>query len=219
LNEDAGSDPALLDAIHAQGRATLDAVGTITAYLLHAAELATDPDAVVAFETLARVYEAQVAEFGPMALEAESVEAYLTALFSASADPELNALMSEGDVAAPIAEQYVFETCGRDILGDTPTAEVAAKTDVSLLGKEFATYYVDWDEGDPQPEVTVSGDEYYLNGVFIGAQTPGIALTDQYANGPTDWCVEVTSEDDPAEVYTYTAQAGLGQGTCYSLLP
>ncbi len=218
MDDTTWDDPALLDAINESGQDMIDATVTMSAYIDRAAELATDSDAVAAFKTLAQATTAMGEHYGNLALEAESVEAYVSALFADIWDDELNTLMSEGDAANIVAGKYVLDTCGRDILGSRAAAGTAAKSDVSTLGKEMATYFVDWD-GVTQPVITVTDGEYYLNGVYIGEQTPGIALTDQYAHGSRDWCVEVSSEAAPTEVYTYSAQEGLQQGTCASLTP
>ncbi|MBN2176560.1 MAG: hypothetical protein JW722_02775 [Demequinaceae bacterium] len=219
FDETLQNDPELLEAIHAQGQASIDVGDTVIAYLQDAADLATDPGVADAFETLARAYEGQLEAFGPLAVEAESVGAYVTAIFAAAADPDIVALMTEADAAFVIAEGYVTETCGRNILGGMDAGVVAAKTDVSLLGKEMAVYYVDWSPSDPPPVITVSDDGYLLNGVFIGEPSLGVHLTDQYARGPLDWCVEVTPDDDPTLAQIYTALSGLRQGTCATFEP
>lgn len=218
IDGDSTDETAALNALHASGQDVKDTLGTVADYLSHGAELATDPEAADAFVAMANYMREMGQRYGQAAIEAESLDGYMTAVLALSADPEFAALANEGDAASPIVEQYVLETCGRDILGPGAESGIDAKSDVSLLGKEMATYFVDWD-GVTQPEVTVTDGEYYLDGVLIGTQTPGVALTDQYANGSTDWCVEVSSEVAPTEVYTYSAQEGILQGTCASLVP
>lgn len=220
-DESKWDDPALLDAVHELGQAQLDSIEPLNGYFLHAAELVEDPEVREAFETFARVYETQMETLGQMAIDATSVAAYMTAIFATLDDPELNSLEGESNAAGAIVNQYVIDTCGRDILGggsDTGTVadtqDTAVKADVSMLGREIVTYYVGWNEGDPQPVVTVVGGEYVLNGTSVGYQSVGVDLTDQFANGPTDWCVEVTSTSEGGPTYIYTPALGLWKGTC-----
>ena len=90
----------------------------------------------------------------------------------------------------------------------------AAKADVSTLGKEIATYYVDWTQGDPDPTITVAGGKYLLNAIPVADVSPNVTVSDQYYNGPTDWCVEVTDSLGTLKTFTYSAVNGLEQGTC-----
>ncbi|MCJ7827469.1 MAG: hypothetical protein MUP36_04455, partial [Demequinaceae bacterium] len=141
------------------------------------------------------------------------------AFLDAAADPEFTAVIGEADAVEPIVLDYVLQTCGIDLSAssDSGTIEDILKADVSTLGTEMAAYYVDWSPGNPQPVITISENEYYLNGVPVGAQSTGVALTDQYALGPADWCVEVTADGNPGEVYSYSAMHGLQPKSCASL--
>jgi len=94
----------------------------------------------------------------------------------------------------------------------------AAKADVSTIGKEIATYYVDWD-GTTHPTIAQTADEYTLNGDKIGNRSTNVDLGDGLENaGPTTWCVDVTNpEGDKAVVgFKYSAEGGLEDGACSS---
>lgn len=97
----------------------------------------------------------------------------------------------------------------------------AAKADVSTIGKEIATYYVDWD-GTTHPTIAQTADEYTLNGDKIGNRSTNVDLGDGLENaGPTTWCVDVTNpEGDKAVVgFKYSAEGGLEDGACSSPSP
>ncbi|UJP38931.1 type II secretion system protein [Cellulomonas palmilytica] len=95
----------------------------------------------------------------------------------------------------------------------------AAKADVSTLGKEIATYFVDWDgatavtagiTAPPNAKLQVNGEDVgnASKNVEFGGLTG--AADDQ------DWCVYVTNAkgDKAATGYKYSAAGGLEEGTC-----
>jgi len=92
--------------------------------------------------------------------------------------------------------------------------DTAAKADVSTLGKEIATYFVDWQDGDPVPAVSISGSSYLLAGSFIGNHSSGVSITAQSIVSPSNWCIEVTNDEGSVKTFNYSAQAGLQEGTC-----
>lgn len=95
----------------------------------------------------------------------------------------------------------------------------AAKADVSTLGKEIATYYV-----DNVGVVAVGGGggaDWTVGGEPIGNSSNNVSLGNTDIVGPTDWCVSVVNpEGDVADVagggagYQYSAQGGLEEGAC-----
>jgi len=87
-----------------------------------------------------------------------------------------------------------------------------AMSDVAALGKEIATYYVDHIE--PAPVITVEDGVYYLLDTPIGNVSEGNRITDQYYEGYTDWCVEITNDDGELKIFSYSAQRGLENETC-----
>ncbi|MBN2176561.1 MAG: hypothetical protein JW722_02780 [Demequinaceae bacterium] len=214
-------DPEVLDALHASGQAIIDYTEIVSGYLLDAVDLVVDQEARTAFAAYARVNDELGEVFGNLAIEAESIADYGIAFQEVATDPEFTAVISEADAVEPIVLEYVFQTCGIDLSAssDSGTIGDVLKADVSTLGTAMAAYYVDWTPGSPQPVITVADGQYYRNGVLVGAQSTGVALTDQYALGPADWCVQVTADGNPGEVYSYSAMHGLRSETCAALQP
>ena len=207
----ATADPAALDALHAWGQSLLDAQGTIGALYFHAATNVADADVAAALRTLAMDTPVIMGEMGKAAIDATSEADFNWAMENG---PDASSELDESDAASAVIGPYVSTTCGVDVFGTQAATD--AKADASLLGKEIATYFVDWSAGDPLPVVTLSGGLYRLNGEAIGTPSDGAVVTAQYANGPTDWCVEVTINGDPATKENYSAQIGLAPGTCPS---
>ncbi len=213
-------DPAVLEALHTEGQDKLDTDRTVTEYLAHAAELATDPEAADAFETLVRAHEQLNQPYMQAAVEAESVEAFLAEITQSTFITDGDTLSTEGDEADLIAGQYVFDTCERDILDVSTQASLDAKLDILTLGVGIMAYYSDSGLDAPPPVLTVSEDEYLLNDTPVGARSPGVSLTDQWINGWEDWCIEVTSEYGLKESFIQSpALADVTQGKCASLTP
>lgn len=98
--------------------------------------------------------------------------------------------------------------------------DTATKADVSTIGKEIATYYVD---GTGTVTVTVTGTAPPVAALKVGT-TPittvnlssGTALDSQKASsGAADWCVALKNPDGSASnVWQYSAQGGLKAGAC-----
>ncbi len=108
----------------------------------------------------------------------------------------------------------------------------AAKADVSTIGKEVATYYVDGvgSTASGAMAITQVAGRYVLN-VTAAAGPPAVdAVTNQdlgkaSANNVLDaqqfvddthWCVSITNSkgDKAVTGYKYSAKGGLGTGTC-----
>ncbi|PKQ17835.1 MAG: prepilin-type cleavage/methylation domain-containing protein [Actinobacteria bacterium HGW-Actinobacteria-8] len=90
----------------------------------------------------------------------------------------------------------------------------AAKADVSTLGKEVATYWVD---GTAMPAVTASGTRYSVGGEDVGKQSTNVKLgTVSGATATsTDWCVSVYNLEGDKTVagVKYSAQDGMVVGS------
>ena len=113
-----------------------------------------------------------------------------------------------------------LDTCERDILDVNSQAALGTQLDAATLGVGITGYYLNGDMDAPPPILTVSEDEYLLNGVSIGTRSPGVSLTDQWINSWDDYCVELTSEYGLQESYIAAfTSAGITQGTCASLTP
>jgi type II secretory pathway pseudopilin PulG len=102
----------------------------------------------------------------------------------------------------------------------------AAKSDVSILGKEVATYFVD---GVDLPTVVQTAAlRYEVDGVDAGPSSNNVVLVDQgggafiTATGAasTTWCVEVTNAEAGAHPdWNYSAAGGLEEGHCPVIVP
>ncbi len=91
--------------------------------------------------------------------------------------------------------------------------DAAAKADVSTLGKEIATWWVD---GTTMPTVTASGGKYLLAGETIGNQSNNVRLGGVSGTVSTDWCVYVVNDqgDKATAGFSYSADAGLQNDMC-----
>ena len=95
----------------------------------------------------------------------------------------------------------------------------AAKADVSTIGKEVATYYVD---ATGEVEVTQNDGEYFVNGDSIGNSSANVELDDStFADDSDSWCVAVTNEkgDKAQDGFKYSSDEGLKEGLCTTATP
>jgi prepilin-type N-terminal cleavage/methylation domain-containing protein len=105
----------------------------------------------------------------------------------------------------------------------------AAKADVSTLGKEIATYYVDGTGGglNPSPAITTVSGRYLLNVAAIGSEgaitnqdlgkaSNNVQLVNQFYTDGTAWCISVKNDQgDKAHSplgMKYSAAGGLVVG-------
>ena len=100
--------------------------------------------------------------------------------------------------------------------------DTAAKADVSTIGKEVATWYVD---GNATASVAVGGGgstQYTVDGQSIGNAsagmgTPTIAWPGTIPTGQTratTWCVQLPVTGGTVTAVNYSAQKGLQTGAC-----
>lgn len=91
--------------------------------------------------------------------------------------------------------------------------DAAAKADVSTIGKEVATYFVD---STTAPTVTESLGVYYVNDRTVGNSSDGVRLAGITGTTSINWCVYVFNPngDKAVDGYRYSAQGGLEEGTC-----
>lgn len=96
--------------------------------------------------------------------------------------------------------------------------DAAAKADVSTLGKEIATYWVD---GTASVDITVAATKYYLNSVatenLIGNQSKNVVFEGVVGGGSAStWCVWVSNAegDQAVDGFQYSASGGFEQGDC-----
>ena len=91
--------------------------------------------------------------------------------------------------------------------------DTSTKADVSTLGKEMATYYVD-NIGAP-PVVAVTNNRLIFGGADIGPASTGTVLSPAGAGVTSaDWCVALTNPDGKDQTWKYSAVAGLAKGVC-----
>ena len=105
--------------------------------------------------------------------------------------------------------------------------DAAAKADVSTLGKEIATYWVD---GVTAPTVVIVAGRYQvagndvgkvsnnvtLNTAFGAAAAAGAASYTTTGQTSTAWCVEVYNASGSQKTYKYSVTGGLQSGQCTS---
>ncbi|WP_254630626.1 type II secretion system protein [Cellulomonas sp. GbtcB1] len=99
--------------------------------------------------------------------------------------------------------------------------DTAARSDVSTIGKEIATYYVD--ATTPLTEVTVNGTtkNYVVAGNDIGRVSNGVGSPSLTPGSTTDvntaaqnWCVQVTVTGGTKTNVSYSAKNGLQDTAC-----
>jgi len=90
----------------------------------------------------------------------------------------------------------------------------AGRADVSTIGKEIATYWVD---GTAAPTLSLTSGRYLVNGVDAGRASSGIsAPTLSPSSGMTasNWCVQVSVTGGSDTVESYSAVNGLSNTAC-----
>jgi type IV pilus assembly protein PilA len=106
--------------------------------------------------------------------------------------------------------------------------DASAKADVSTLGKEMATYYVDGTGTSATPIViTAVGGRYLLNVAAVGSEAAIIdrdlgktsgnnLLFNQFYTDDRSWCLSMqNSKGDKAVAgFKYSALGGLATGVC-----
>jgi len=92
----------------------------------------------------------------------------------------------------------------------------AAKADVSTLGKEIATWYVDHTD---YPPVTTSNGKYLIDGEPVGNVSANVELDSvpTSTTKSTDWCVSVFNDEGDATTaanngVSYSAENGMQVG-------
>jgi prepilin-type N-terminal cleavage/methylation domain-containing protein len=87
----------------------------------------------------------------------------------------------------------------------------AAKADVSTLGKEIATYYVD--NSGAVPAVAGSGTRWTVATVDVGKQSNNVVLINSKGTSDSNWCVAVKNDQGSQKYFQYSAQGGLENST------
>lgn len=94
--------------------------------------------------------------------------------------------------------------------------DTATKADVTTLGKEIATYFVD---NTAAPTVTIGGaasDEYLVDGNTVGRLSRDTITLNTYdgSANATNWCVSLNNSVGSEPDWKYSAAGGLQTGTC-----
>lgn len=87
--------------------------------------------------------------------------------------------------------------------------DTAAKADVSTVGKEIATYYVD--NLGAVPAVDITSGRYTVDSNDAGAVSDNVTDVTESGTSDTDWCVFVTYTGGSATTVEYSAESGLGE--------
>lgn len=210
-----GDDPELMNAIHAWGQYVLDEMETRASYAERLAAVVDDPDLVADFEHIAMEQRLSDAKRARVALDAATGEEYLEAKNALYSDPELLALSEESVPVSERVGQYIRAVCDDGRFGNPDPEEHPARDDADVIGRGIANNLRDWEaEGSSPPMVTASGGVYYLDGVAIGEQSPGVTLVSASFFGSDEWCVDVVSQDDPLDAWSVSPRYGVWQGTC-----
>jgi len=98
----------------------------------------------------------------------------------------------------------------------TKAQDAATKADVSKIGKEIATYYVD---GTAVPTIAVAANRYTLTPALgaaqdLGKASIGITVLTSNALTSTQWCVSLQNSYSNTKIWKYSAHSGLAQGDC-----
>jgi type IV pilus assembly protein PilA len=106
--------------------------------------------------------------------------------------------------------------------------DASAKADVSTIGKETATYFVD---NTVVPTITLVAGRYQMNvpavvgppavaayTVDLGKASTNSVVGAQFFTDQTAWCVTITNAkgDKAVTGYEYSAASGLAAGACTS---
>ena len=95
----------------------------------------------------------------------------------------------------------------------------AAKADVSTLGKEVATYYVD---NAATPAISPVSGRYSLTDnattpygpVDLGKISNNVVLGTQKYVDSTHWCIDVTNGQGDVKTFKFSAKGGLAPTSC-----
>jgi type IV pilus assembly protein PilA len=93
----------------------------------------------------------------------------------------------------------------------------ATKADVSSLGKEVATYFVDNMQVPGTSAIAInSSGQYTFNGTVLGRKSQAaITISSQNYTSSTAWCIALANPDGAGNgIWKYSAVNGLQSGAC-----
>jgi prepilin-type N-terminal cleavage/methylation domain-containing protein len=97
--------------------------------------------------------------------------------------------------------------------------DTATKADVTTIGKEIATYYVDVTGVNVAVGYNAATGNYQVNGVDVGRKSqatigaPAVSFTDA-AHPETSWCVQLVNTAGSISTWSYSAAKGLVGAAC-----
>jgi hypothetical protein len=203
------------ELLHETSLAILDAVDDANAAMATMLANIGDPDVATTLDGLNQTYLDFARWIGALGRDSADVAEMKTRSLEEQDRFDAYGAYFDALDMAPV-EAYLSSTCGDLFAEDSsPKAlDTLATTDILALGNEISIYYVDWQPGDPAPVIEIVGDTYELNGEYIADHSPGVEITDQWANSYEDWCIEVTIADGLVKTFHYSAMSGLDAGTC-----
>ncbi len=95
--------------------------------------------------------------------------------------------------------------------------DTATKADVTTVGKEIATYFVD-NTAAPAVALDATTREYSVAAIVVGRAsqaTIGTLNSSFNATNPANkWCVDLTNTSGSTQTWKYSAKGGLQAGAC-----
>src|SRR4051812_49133899 len=95
--------------------------------------------------------------------------------------------------------------------------DTAAKADVSTVGKEIATYFID---NTAAPTLAIASGRYALTygtpatAHDIGKASSNVTVGTTNIIDDSHWCVDVSNSKGDQKTFKYSARGGLDKGTC-----
>ena len=98
----------------------------------------------------------------------------------------------------------------------TKAQDTATKADVSKLGKELTTYYVD---SSAAVTIAVASGRYTLTPASgsaqdVGAVSANVSVKTSNVIDSTRWCVALQNSTSGTKIWKFSARSGLAQGDC-----
>lgn len=94
--------------------------------------------------------------------------------------------------------------------------DTSTKADVTTIGKEVATYYVD-NTAAPTGGVAIASGQYTVGGTSVGRVSQStISVASANFTSPSAWCVALTNTAGSTQTWKYSAANGLQSGACVS---
>lgn len=221
-----------VDAMHAWGEIALEYWNGFREYERHAAEVVTDPTIARAFDSSLAGIEIEGVRPAQVAIDALQPDGFLERLDGDDISASDQVIVLEARSANEAISAYVLSECDVELGGGSSpgSAESSAKTDAITLGQEISVAFVDWNEGDPLPQVSVADGMFgvTVTSVSDGGTSTGTtsfsaassdpAIIEQVITSPMDWCVSVADNAaTPPTTFRYSATGGVEEGTCAAL--